>query len=178
MAAEASACSGPMSTACARTKGSWLHDGSGRPLSTNTTDLPEPMSVAVIDNDSKHPESQLRPMRCQGMSRRTMRSSCKVFTTPPSRFCPASTSSMWPLPSSVAGVFMNSLTPKCTTSSRIMLCQRSASSRPCAAGMSDVPAMKQAWIPPTEVPQMMSKWTWPPRSPARSSRRYRRTPAS
>ena len=66
MAAEAMACSATIFTACTRTKGSWLQGGTGRELSTNTTDLPEPMSVAVIDSDSKPPISQLRETRLPG----------------------------------------------------------------------------------------------------------------
>ena len=49
-------------------------------------------------------------------------------------------SSMWPLPSSVAGARMNSFTPKVTISSRTKLSQRSTSMRPCCSGMSAVAA--------------------------------------
>ncbi len=119
----------------------------------------------------------LAPIWPHGISRRTMRSSCLVWTMPPRRRSP-STSSMCPLPSRVAGARMNSFTPKLTISSRTKPSQRSTRMRPCCSGMSAVAAKKQAWMAPTDVPQMMSNWTCPPRSPARSSRMYRMTPAS
>ncbi len=135
-AADASACSGPMVTACARTNGSLLHSGIPPPARcTYTTVFPEPMSVAVTDSDSNSPCSQLLVMRPQGIRRRTTRSSCCVCTMPPRRRCP-SNSSIFPLPSSVAGARRKSLTPKATISSRTKLSQRSHSMRPCLAAMS------------------------------------------
>ncbi len=170
-AAEASACSAPMVTDCARTNGSLLQFAAAieRALWRKTTVFPDPMSVAVTDSDSSFPSRMLDPMWLQGMRRRTTRSSCAVCTMPPRWRCP-STSSMCPLPSSVAGARMNSFTPKLTISSSTKLSQRSQRMRPCLSAMSAVAAKKQAWIAPTDVPQMMSNWTCPPRSPARSSR--------
>ena len=109
-------------------------------------------------------------MRFQGISRRTMRSSCEVSDDAAQPALALSTSSMCPLPSSVAGARMNSFTPNETISSRTKLSQRSTSMRACFSGMSEVAAKKQAWIAPTDVPHMMSNCTCPPRSPARSSR--------
>jgi len=158
-AADASACSGPMVTACARTKGSLLHCGRrSSARCTKTTLLPDPISVAVTDSDSTFPRRMLSVMRPHGINRRTTRSSLVVWTIPPRRRSP-STSSMWPLPRMVAGARRNSLTPKVTISSRTKLSQRSTSMRPCLAAISAVPAKKQAWIAPTEVPEMMSNWT-------------------
>ena len=60
-AAEASACSAPMMTDWARTKGSLLQFEAAlsRALCRNTTVLPEPMSVAVTDSDSSLPSRML-----------------------------------------------------------------------------------------------------------------------
>ena len=78
-AADAMACSGPIVTACARTNGS----RSTRRASCfsrwmNTTVLPEPMSVAVTDSDSRCPRRMFCVMRGHGISRSTTRSSCRV----------------------------------------------------------------------------------------------------
>ena len=126
-------------TAWARTKGSWLQGGSARERSARTPPTcPSRCRWRSPTATRSDPPGCCGTMRCQGMSRRTIRSSILVLTMPPRRFWPSSSSSMVPLPSSVAGARRNSFTPKWTISSRTKLSQRSASSRPCCGAMSAV----------------------------------------